>query len=119
MGGQRLFLGEQSYDIRGIGLLGSGQSALHDIENVVIAEQKGTPVRVQDIADIDMGHAPRLGIVGYDDKPDVVQGIVLMRYGAETPPRSRASTSASTTSGTTISCLRGWISSPTTTAAPW
>ena len=58
----------------------------HDIENIVVAEQKGTPVRVQDVADVDIGYAPRLGIVGHDDEPDVVQGIVLMRYGGETPP---------------------------------
>jgi len=87
VGGQRLFMGEQSYDVRGIGLLGarSGQQ-VHDIENVVVAEQKGTPVRVKDIADVDVGYAPRLGIVGYNDDPDVVQGIVLMRYGGETQP---------------------------------
>ncbi len=35
--------------------------------------------------DVNIGHAPRLGIVGYNDDPDVVQGIVLMRYGGETP----------------------------------
>lgn len=86
VGGQRLFMGEQSYDIRGVGLLGSHNAPVHDIENVVIAEQKGTPVRVKDVADVNIGFAPRLGIVGYDDTPDVVQGIVLMRYGAETPP---------------------------------
>jgi len=85
VGGQRLFMGEQSYDIRGIGLLGSHSPPVHDIENVVIAEQKGTPVRVKDVADVNIGYAPRLGIVGYDGTPDVVQGIVLMRYGAETP----------------------------------
>ncbi len=88
VGGQRLFMGEQSYDIRGIGLLGGRAPAVsveHDIENIVIAEQKGTPVRVKDVADVDVGYAPRLGIVGYDDQPDVVQGIVLMRYGGETP----------------------------------
>ncbi len=85
VGGQRLFMGEQSYDVRGIGLLGSKTSPVHDIENIVIAEQKGTPVRVKDIADVDVGFAPRLGIVGFNEEPDVVQGIVLMRYGAETP----------------------------------
>jgi cobalt-zinc-cadmium resistance protein CzcA len=87
VGGQRLFMGEQSYDVRGIGLLGarSGQQ-VHDIENIVVAEQKGTPVRVKDVADVDIGYAPRLGVVGYDDDPDVVQGIVLMRYGGETQP---------------------------------
>jgi cobalt-zinc-cadmium resistance protein CzcA len=81
VGGQRLTIGEQSYDIRGIGLLKN----VHDIENTVVAEQKGVPVRVKDIGDIAIGHAPRLGIVGHDDEPDVVQGIVLMRYGQETP----------------------------------
>ncbi len=85
VGGQRLFMGEQSYDVRGIGLLGSRAQQVHDVEDVVVAEQKGTPVRVRDVADVDVGYAPRLGIVGYDDKPDVVQGIVLMRYGGETP----------------------------------
>jgi cobalt-zinc-cadmium resistance protein CzcA len=87
VGGDRLFMGEQSYDVRGIGLLGARSGyQVHDIENIVVAEQKGTPVRVKDIADVNIGHAPRLGIVGYNDEPDVVQGIVLMRYGGETQP---------------------------------
>jgi cobalt-zinc-cadmium resistance protein CzcA len=87
VGGQRLFMGEQSYDVRGIGLMGAREGfQVHDIADVVVAEQKGTPVRVQDIADVNIGNAPRLGIVGFDDQPDVVQGIVLMRYGGETQP---------------------------------
>ena len=86
VGGDRLFIGEQSYDVRGIGLIGANNSPTQDIENSVVAEQKGTPVRVRDIADVNIGHAPRLGIVGYNEDPDVVQGIVLMRYGGETPP---------------------------------
>ena len=81
VGGQRLFIGEQSYDIRGIGLVRN----VHDIEDIVISEQKGVPVRVHDVASVEIGHAPRLGMVGHDDEPDVVQGIVLMRYGGETP----------------------------------
>ena len=85
VGGERLTIGEQSYDIRGIGLVHD----VHDIENIVVAEQKGIPVRVRDVADVDIGHAPRLGIVGHDDEPDVVQGIVLMRYGGETPRDAR------------------------------
>jgi cobalt-zinc-cadmium resistance protein CzcA len=85
VGGQRLFMGEQSYDVRGVGLLGARNPPVHDIESVVVAEQKGTPVRIRDIADVDIGHAPRLGIVGYDESPDIVQGIILMRYGGETP----------------------------------
>ena len=41
------------------------------------------PVRVRDVADVTVGHAPRLGIVGKDSEPDVVEGIVLMRYGGD------------------------------------
>jgi cobalt-zinc-cadmium resistance protein CzcA len=88
VGGNRLFMGEQSYDVRGIGLIGVAHpfSHLDDIEKIVLTEQKGIPISVADVGDVDVGHAPRLGIVGYDDDPDVVQGIVLMRYGAETKP---------------------------------
>ncbi len=63
------------------GLMGARDGfQLHDIlADVVVAEQKGTPVRVQDVADAaNIGNAPRLGIVGFDDQPDVVQGIVLI-----------------------------------------
>jgi cobalt-zinc-cadmium resistance protein CzcA len=82
VGGERLVMGEQTYDVRGIGLIKGTQ----DIENVVVAERDGTPVRVRDLAEVSIGHAPRLGQVGKDDDDDVVQGIVLMRYGAETAP---------------------------------
>ncbi|MFI5296853.1 MAG: efflux RND transporter permease subunit [Polyangiales bacterium] len=81
VGGQRIAIGEQSYDVRGVGLLRN----THDIGNVVVAEQKGIPVRLKDIASAALGAAPRLGIVGRDEDPDVVQGTVLMRYGGETP----------------------------------
>ena len=59
---------------------------VHDIENVVVNAQKGVPTRVKDIANVDIGFSPRLGIVGHDDEPDIVQGVVLMRYGGETQP---------------------------------
>ncbi|MHB1843466.1 MAG: efflux RND transporter permease subunit [Deltaproteobacteria bacterium] len=80
VGGNILPLGEQAFDVRGLGLI----KTTKDIEQVVIAEQKGIPVRVGDIADVGIGHATRLGIVGHDDDPDVVEGIVLMRRGGDT-----------------------------------
>jgi cobalt-zinc-cadmium resistance protein CzcA len=82
VGGQRLTIGQQSYNVRGIGLL----KGTHDIDDVVVSAQKGTPVRVRDVAEAEVGNAPRLGIVGHDDEPDIVEGIVLMRYGGETLP---------------------------------
>jgi heavy metal efflux system protein len=79
VGGQRLTLGEQSFDVRGIGLIRSVQ----DIGDVTVAEAKGVPARVRDVAAVTVGAAPRLGIVGQDDEPDVVEGVVLMRYGGD------------------------------------
>jgi cobalt-zinc-cadmium resistance protein CzcA len=80
VGGQRLSLGEQSYTIRGLGLFRS----VKDIEDVAVLAVKGVPVRVRDVASVEIGHAPRLGIVGRDGDEDVVQGTILMRYGGET-----------------------------------
>jgi cobalt-zinc-cadmium resistance protein CzcA len=80
VGGQRLTLGEQSYTVRGLGLFRSKE----DIEDVVVLAVKGVPVRVRDVATVEIGHAPRLGIVGRDGDADVVQGTILMRYGGET-----------------------------------
>jgi heavy metal efflux system protein len=81
VGGQRLTLGEQSFDVRGIGLIRS----VHDIEQITIAAQKGVPFRVRDVAAVHAAAAPRLGIVGRDGEPDIVEGIVLMRYGGDSP----------------------------------
>ncbi len=81
VGGQRLTLGEQAYTIRGVGLLKN----VHDIEAIVVAARTGVPIRVRDVATVEIGHTPRLGIVGHDDSDDIVQGTVLMRYGGETP----------------------------------
>ncbi|MFO0759465.1 MAG: CusA/CzcA family heavy metal efflux RND transporter [Byssovorax sp.] len=80
VGGQRLTLGEQAFNVRGVGLIKSKR----DIEDVVIAVNKGTPVRVRDVGEVEIGFTPRLGIVGRDGDADVVQGIVLMRYGGDT-----------------------------------
>ena len=81
VGGQRLEIGEQAYAVRGIGLIRD----VHDVENIVAYSANGVPIRVRDLATVSLGPAPRLGIVGHDDNPDVVQGVVLMRYGGETP----------------------------------
>jgi cobalt-zinc-cadmium resistance protein CzcA len=50
----------------------------------------GAPVLVGDVANITVGYEPRLGIAGQDSDNDIVEGIVLMRRGAETLPSLRA-----------------------------
>jgi heavy metal efflux system protein len=78
VGGNYLDVGEQSLDVRGIGFIHS----LDDIRNITLNTSNATPVRVSELADVSIGNAPRLGIVGMNDKNEVVQGIVLMRkYG--------------------------------------
>jgi cobalt-zinc-cadmium resistance protein CzcA len=80
VGGQRLTIGEQAFNIRGVGLI----RGVHDIEDVVVLASHGVPIRVRDVAEVTIGHTPRLGVVGHDQEPDIVQGIVLMRYGGDT-----------------------------------
>ncbi len=82
VGGQRLTLGEQSFTVRGVGLI----AGIPDIANITVAAQHGTPVRLRDIAHMSIGNSPRLGLVGKDAEPDIVEGTVLMRYGGETLP---------------------------------
>jgi heavy metal efflux system protein len=86
VGGQRLSLGEQSFTVRGVGLIRD----IGDIADITIGAQNGTPVRLRDVAQISVAHAPRLGMVGKDNDPDIVQGTILMRNGGETLPTLRA-----------------------------
>ncbi len=85
-GGQRLTLGQQSYAVRGVGLL----HGTEDLKQVVVGEQKNVPTRLEDVADVKVGPAPRLGIVGQDDQDEVVQGTVLMAYEGHTKPTLEA-----------------------------
>ena len=66
----------------------------------MVAVNHGVPVRVEDVAQIQIGHQPRLGIAGIGASDDIVQGIVLMRRGAESMPtieQSRRPRSATST----------------------
>ena len=81
-GGNYLTLGSQSVNVRGIGLLHS----ITDMNNIVVAERNGTPVLLSDVATVKEGHQPRLGIVGRNDNPDIVEGIVLLQKGGNSLP---------------------------------
>jgi cobalt-zinc-cadmium resistance protein CzcA len=78
VGGNYLNVGEQTFDVRGIGFI----HTLDDINDITLSTTKATPIRVKDVAAVSVGYAPRLGIVGMNDRNEVVEGIVLMRkYG--------------------------------------
>ena len=77
-GGNYMNVGEQAFDVRELGFF----FGLDDIRNVVLNTNKSTPIKVSNVADVEVGYAPRLGIVGKDNQNEVVEGIVLMRkYG--------------------------------------
>ncbi|MEO6824817.1 MAG: CusA/CzcA family heavy metal efflux RND transporter [Nitrosospira sp.] len=77
IGGGYLDHGHEALVVRGTGLLKSGD----EIENIVVASQDGVPIFVKNIADVFVGPQPRIGIVGYNEHDDVVQGIVLLIKG--------------------------------------
>jgi cobalt-zinc-cadmium resistance protein CzcA len=90
IGGDVININNQAYVVRGIGLLND----INEIKNIIIQNVNGIPVLVKDIADVKISNLPRLGHVGRTDavdsantrtifnEDDVVEGIVLMRKGA-------------------------------------
>lgn len=82
VGGQTVNFGSQSAVVRGVGLIHSAD----EIRHTLIAANQGAPVVVGDVAKVSIGNVPRLGIAGIDDTDDMVQGIVLMRRGAQSVP---------------------------------
>lgn len=82
VGAQTLNISEQSAVVRGVGLIRS----LTDIENTILTQQGGSPVLLSDVAKVEPGSQPRLGIVGQDTANDIVEGIVLMRRGQQSLP---------------------------------
>ena len=76
--------GAQFYYVRGLGLVQNTK----DIGNIVVASNKGTPIRISDIGEVTIGNAPRLGQFGYQthrsNNDDAVEGVILMRRGEQT-----------------------------------
>ncbi|WP_108508247.1 efflux RND transporter permease subunit [Polynucleobacter acidiphobus] len=69
--------GEQQFVVRGVGLLKN----VNDIKQVVVTNNNGIPIRIGDIAEVKIGHAPRLGMFQFNDQPDEVEGIIYLRRG--------------------------------------
>ena len=53
--------GGQFYYVRGIGLVRNQE----DIGNIIVGSNKGIPIRVRDIGEVEIGNAPRLGQFGF------------------------------------------------------
>ena len=91
VGGREITVGQQSINIRGVGLIDDGGSddlregyKVEDIENVVLSQENGVPVLVKDVGKVSVGYRPRLGILGRDTHDDVVGAIVVQRRTEKT-----------------------------------
>jgi len=87
VGGQTVNLGPEAAVVRGVGLI----HTMDDIRDTLIASPAaGKPVQIKDVATVQVGNQPRLGIVGQDNDDDIVQGIILMRRGEQSLPTLKA-----------------------------
>ncbi len=77
VGGRKFEMSDMAYIIRGLGYVKSKE----DLESIGVGNYNGIPVRVKDIASVQMGGDLRLGIFDENGEGEVVGGIVVMRYG--------------------------------------
>ena len=85
VGGREIRIGQQSINIRGVGLFDDGGEddltqgyKVNDMESVVLGQANGVPLLLKDVAKVYVGYVPRLGILGRDRASDVVGAIVVM-----------------------------------------
>ena len=77
VGGRKFEMADMAYIIRGLGYVKSKE----DLESIAVGNYNGIPVRVKDIANVQMGGDLRLGIFDQNGEGEVVGGIIVMRYG--------------------------------------
>ena len=76
-GGSYIEENSNQYYIRGIGVVKN----LEDVANITVKTVDGTPVKVGDVAKVQLGHATRFGAVTRNGEGEVVAGIAIMLKG--------------------------------------
>lgn len=78
VGGRLVELGETEYMVRGLGYIKS----IDDLNNIPVSvDKEGTPIRVKDIANVQIGPELRRGLVDLNGEGEVAGGVVIMRFG--------------------------------------
>ena len=78
VGGRLVEISETEYMVRGRGYIQS----IQDIENIAVGvDERGTPIRIKDVAEVQIGPELRRGIAELDGEGEVAGGVVIMRYG--------------------------------------
>ena len=78
VGGRTLELSEFEFMVRGRGYIKSAA----DIEDIVLKSERGVPLRVRDVARVEIGPDERRGVAELNGEGEVASGIVLQRFGA-------------------------------------
>jgi Cu(I)/Ag(I) efflux system membrane protein CusA/SilA len=78
VGGRLLEVGETEYMVRGLGYIKS----IADLKTIPVGvDSNGTPIRLQDVAHIQIGPELRRGVVELNGEGEVAGGVVIMRFG--------------------------------------
>ena len=78
VGGRLVEMGETEFMVRGLGYVRS----LEDLRSIAIGvDANGTPIRLRDIATVQLGPELRRGLAEWNGEGEIVGGIVVMRYG--------------------------------------
>ena len=78
VGGRLIEMSETEYMVRGLGYIKS----IEDIEQIAVrVDDRGTPVRIKDVARVQSGPELRRGVAELNGEGEVAGGIVIMRYG--------------------------------------
>ena len=76
-GGRKFERSDIGYIIKTTGYLKS----IEDIEKISVKTENATPIRIKDVATVQMTGEPRLGIFDLNGEGEAVGGIIVMRYG--------------------------------------
>lgn len=78
VGGRLVEMAETEYMVRGLGYIQS----IDDLNSIPVAvDANGTPIRLQDVAHVQIGPELRRGLVDLNGEGEVAGGVVIMRFG--------------------------------------
>ena len=77
VGGRKFELSNMGYIVRGLGYIKN----IEDVKNIQVGQDGTTPIRIRDVATVQMGGDLRLGVFDENGEGEAVGGIVVMRYG--------------------------------------
>jgi heavy metal efflux system protein len=72
-GGGRVARGDQSFIVRSVGLV----RTIDDLGNIVVTQRRGMPILIRDLGNLRYTHQEPEGILGKNENPDTIGGIVL------------------------------------------